>query len=146
MTVSADQVAAMRAYLSGNQDEFRRLNRSLDKSKAASRSYQALITATFVEAVEQRFNAQTTRNEVIDYVADLRSRDDEIAEVLDPDRAERMIMTVIADENVDDLSGNERIDLAMLLVAGFVADANFSEAELEAFMEKSRAFADELLG
>lgn len=146
MTVSADQVAAIRAYLSGNQEEFRRLNRALDTSKAASRSYQALIAATFIEAVERRFNERTTRAEVIDYVADLRSRNDDAAEELDPDKAERMIMTVIADEDVDDLSGDERVKLEMILMAGFIADAGFDEVELEAFLEKARAFGNELLG
>lgn len=89
MTVSDDQVAAIREYLSGNQDEFRRLNGSLDRSKEGLRAYGCFITGAFFEAVTLRFNDQTSRAEVIDYVADLRSRSDNVAEELDPDRAPR---------------------------------------------------------
>ena len=146
MAVSADQVATLRAYLSGDREEFLRLNRALDRSEEGSTAYTALITAAFVEAVEGRFNERTPRGEVIDYVADVRSRSDYVAEELDPDKAERMIMTVIADEDVNDLSTNERIQVEMILIAGLVADASFSDAERDAFLEKSRAFGDELLG
>lgn len=146
MAVTADQVATIRAYLSGDIEDFHRLNGTLDRSKSGTASYAALITATFVEAVERRFNERTPRGDVIGYIADIRSRDADVADELDPDKAERMIMTVIADENVDDMSGNERIGLQMVLLGGLVADEQFSESELEEFLEKSRTFANELLG
>lgn len=144
-TVSADQVAAMRAYLSGDRDLFVRLNRMLDRSKEGAKTYHALIVGIFAEAVALRFDEQTSRNEVIEYVADLRSRDDGIAEALDPENAERIIMTAIADDDVDDLSGDECLRLEMILMAGFVADAEFSVARLDAFLEKSRRFANGML-
>lgn len=145
MTVSDDQVAAMRAYLSGNQDEFRRLNGSLDRSKEGLRTYGCFITGAFFEAVSLRFTERTTRNEVIDYVADLRSRSDNVAEELDPEKAERMIMMVISDDDVDDLSSSERIGLEMILIAGLVTDAGLDAAGLETFLEKARAFGNALL-
>lgn len=146
MAVTADQVATLRAYLSGDIEEFHRLSRSLDRSRAGTVSYAALITAAFVKAVERRFNEQTPRSEVIDFVADIRSRNADVADELDPDKAKRLIMAVIADDNVDDMSGNERIGLQMIILAGLVADERFGEAEREEFLEKSRAFANELLG
>lgn len=145
MAVSADQVATVRAFLSGDGETFERLNGELDRSKEGRTAYATLITATFARAVQRRFNAKTPRSEIIDYVADVRSRSDNVAAKLDPDRAERMIMTIIGDENVDDLDSNERIQVAMFLIAGLVADANFDEAELEAFLERSRSLADKLL-
>lgn len=84
-------------------------------------------------------------NEVIDYVADLRSRSDNVAAELDPEKAERMIMMVISDDGVDDLSSSERIGLEMILIAGFVTDAGFDAAGLETFLEKARAFGNALL-
>lgn len=146
MAVSADQVATMRAYLSGDGDEFARLSQGLYRSKESARAYAALITGAFFEAVGRRFSEQTTRSEIIDYVADVRSRSDNVAEKLDPDKAERMIMMVIGDADISDLSANERIGVQMLLIAGLVADEDFDEAEREAFLEKARAFGDGILG
>jgi hypothetical protein len=146
MAVSADQVATVRAFLSGDGETFERLNDGLDRSQAGRTAYATLITATFARAVQRRFNAQTPRSEIIDYVADVRSRSDNVAAKLDPDRAERMVMTIIGDEDVDDLDSNERIQVAMFLLAGLVADADLDEAELEAFLERSRTLANKLLG
>lgn len=135
----------MRAYLSGDQEIFQRLNRMLDRSKPSARAYRALLIGVFTEAVSLRFSEQTPRTEVIDYVADLRSRGDDIAEALNPDDAERMIMAVIADEDIDDLSGDERVRLEMILMLAFVRDAHFSVDQLEAFLERSRTFANAIL-
>lgn len=143
--VSADQVAAIRAYLSGDGDGFRRLNRMLYRSRERERAYRALIICAFSEAIFLRFSRQTSRNEVIAYVADLRSRSDNVADAMDPENAERLIMAFIADEDIDDLSGDECIGLGMILMAGFIADARLSAAQLDAFLEKCRTAADALL-
>jgi len=143
--VSADQVAALRAYLSGDQEMFQHLNRMLDRSRASARAYRALLIGVFAEAVTLRFGEQTPRTEVIDYVAELRCRNDDIAEGLDPDHAERIIMAAIADEDIDDLSGDERVRLEMILMLAFVQDAHFSGARLDSFLERSRTFANAIL-
>ena len=53
MAVSAEEVATLRTYLSGNMDEYRRMQEQLDP--VASRiGYSALIIAAFFEAVDRR--------------------------------------------------------------------------------------------
>lgn len=147
MPVTDDMVATVRAYLSGDSEQFTRLNRELDRSPGATRSYVALVTAAFVEAVERRFTAQSSETEIIDYVADVRSRSDRLAERINPEAAEKMITAVFHD-GVDTRGFDKETTLAvkLLIASAVIADEDLDSAELEAFLDKSRAFANELLG
>jgi hypothetical protein len=50
-------------------------------------------------------------------------------------------MAVHTDENVDDVDNG----LYSLLLAGMIADAQLSDAELDEFLENSRKLADQML-
>ena len=149
MPVTDDIVAAYRAYLSGDTEQWHRRIDALDlnNAPATSRANSAYLTALFMDAVERRFNANTTRDEIIDFVADLRSRDDQIAEKLDPDATERMVAMVFDDDvATDDIPRHQTIGIRMGVLAVIIREGGLDSAELEEFLEKSRAFANEILG
>ena len=147
MPITDDMVSTVRAYLTGDSEKFQRLNAQLDRSPSATRAYLALVTAAFVEAVEHRFTAQTPVSEVIDYVANVRSRSDGVSENLDPTAAERMIRVVFHDDvDAKGYDSKTTLGVKMLIASAIMSDEDFDSAELEAFMDRSRELATEILG
>ncbi|HEY3683784.1 MAG TPA: hypothetical protein VGL93_12125 [Streptosporangiaceae bacterium] len=144
--MTADQVATLRAYLSGDNDEFQRLNATLDRSPEGTSAYAALVLAAFVKAVDRRFTADTPRSEVVQYVRDVRSRSDRLDEKLDQDAAERLILSVNTSERVDDLDARTRFGMELVLLAALIGDERLSVDDLEAFLAQAHKFADQLLG
>jgi hypothetical protein len=144
MMVTDEQVATMRAQLAGNVEEYKRLWAQLDRDSLKI-GYTALITGAFFEAVERRFAQAGTIADVIEFVSDVRSGSDEVAEKIDARTAERLILAVYTDEQIDDLNANIAIRTQMLLLAALVADEQFDDAGLDDFLAKARSQADHLL-
>ena len=90
MWITDYTVAVLRAQLADEVDEHRRLLDQLDL-KADGRAYVALIDAAFFEAAERRFGNRSTTAEVIEYVADVRSRSQRIADAVNARTAEQLI-------------------------------------------------------
>jgi len=144
MAVTDDQVATLRALLSGDFQTFDRLSAQREDD-GASRSYAALVAAAFFEAAYRRFVKEGSMDEVVEYVADVRRRFAEVADQLDPCAAERVILAAIDDENIDDLDGEVIIAAEYILLAALIADRDLDEAELEDFLDQARDVADEWL-
>lgn len=142
MAVTDDQVAALRAQLSGDRIEHERLLSMLD-GQADRDGYAALIGAAFVVASERRFRANGTAADVIRFVADVRSRTPSAAERIDPKIGERLVLCALTDEPIDDIDADTAIVTQLLLLVGLIADAEFESAGLDAFLAESRALADE---
>ncbi|MEU6036393.1 hypothetical protein ABZ801_13370 [Actinomadura sp. NPDC047616] len=144
MTVTDDQIATLRALLSGNFEEYDRLSVQIEEVDD-SRSYTALVAAAFFKAAYQRFVKAGSIDDVVEYVGDVRSRFAGVADQLDPRTAERVILATVADENIDDLDGRTIMATEFLLLAALVADRNFDEVELNDFLSEARKLADEWL-
>lgn len=144
MPVTDEQVVTLRAQLAGDVDEHRRLLARLDPSLAKT-GYSTLIAAAFFEAVYSRFGEGGTVGDVIAFVADVRSRAEELADSLDPQAAERIIRAALGDGEIDDLDDGTVIDAQIVLTAALVADARFDETELDEFLGEARKIADEWL-
>jgi hypothetical protein len=144
MIVTDEQVATMRAQLAGDREKYERLWAQLDQD-AAKMGYTALIAGAFIEAVERRFAQTGTHTDVIEFVADARSRVDELSAKIDPLTAERLILAVYTDEEIDDLDANTVVRTQMLLLATLVADEQFDDAALDDFLGKARSQGDLLL-
>jgi hypothetical protein len=144
MVVSDQQVAALRAMLTGDAEENKRLVSQFDRG-AEGAGYSALVNAGFFEAVDRRFGKDSTPAGIIEYVADVRSRSDAIAAKLDPAVAERLIRSVISDETTDDVDSKTSARGKLFLLTAIVADEQFSPAELDQFLARVRKMADYLL-
>lgn len=142
MPVTDDQVAVLRAYLADDMDEHRQLYARLDRETARV-GYVALVTAAFITALSQRFGPGSTA-EVIQFVADLRSRSGALAESIDPSAAEHLIQAVLNDEDTD-LGSQDLGGLMIVLLAGLIADRQLSAGELDDFLAGARKLADRWL-
>lgn len=140
MPVTEDQVAALRAQLSGDFDEYRRLLGQLDREAAAT-GYTALIAAAFFKAAYRRFGKNPSPEQVVAFVGDLRSRSDELADI-DPVAAERIIRSALGDGEVSDIDSKTRVAVESVVLARLVADERFDSAELDKFMSEARKLAD----
>lgn len=147
MPVTDDMVATYRAFLSGDHEQWKQRRAALGTSPETTRPFFALLTGLFVEAVERRFDPGVSRDEIITFIADLRSRSDDLAERLDPDASERMIAMVFDDDvSTDGIPRDQTIGVRLSVTAAIVGDEGLDGAQLEEFLAKSRNLADEILG
>lgn len=146
MAVTADQVATLRAHLSGDRDEFHRLNATMDHGPEATAAFAALVLAAFVKAVDRRFPAETSRDDVERYVREVRSRSARLEEKLDQDAAVRLILSVNTDERVDDLDAETRFGMELVLLTAMIGDERLDAYGLEDFLFEARKFGDQLIG
>ena len=143
MTVSADEVATLRTYLSGNMDQYRRMQAQLDPAAARS-GYSALIAAAFFEAVDRRFaKPGTTTADIIKYVADVRARSPRVSDALDPQAAERVIRHALGDGSIRDLDDDTMIGAQIVILSALIADEQLDDTGLDQFMAEARKLADQ---
>lgn len=150
MTTIDKQVTALHALLAGRFDESQRLLRNLSPEEV-NVGYAAVISAAFFELTQRRFirdGKPASDAEVIDFVAEARSRTEEAVKVIDPQIAELAINFVLGKlplDAYDDVDDNIAFRLKSLLVAIMAADENFSDSKLDAFMVRVRALTEESL-
>lgn len=141
MPVTDDQVTALRAYLADDLDQHRQLYARLD-TPAARNGYAMLLAAAFFEAVNRRFAAGGGAADVIEFVADVRSRSAALAEAVNPRAAERVIRAALTDEDIADLDDTVKGGLYVVLLAALTGDEGLSAAGLDEFLAEARKLAD----
>lgn len=144
MSVTDKQVAALTAQLAGRGDEHKRLFAELDAEEVGF-GYSALVGAAVALAVDRRFveNGEIAdRKAVIDFVAELRSRTLKAAEALDPTVAEQLILQNLGKGDISTLDNKTVFGAQIIVLAGLIADEQFSEAELTSFMATVRGVAE----
>lgn len=144
MPVTDQQAAALRAQLAGDLAGHKRLLASLDGA-ADGRGYSALLTAAFYNAVDSRFSRDSTMDEVTGFVAGVRARSEGARDALNPQTAERVVVSAFTSDDLDDLDAAELTRTKMMLLAGIIADEHLDGAGLDEFIARARALADELL-
>jgi hypothetical protein len=130
--------------LTGNRAEHARLVSTLDR-QSDSLGYSALLNAAFIRAVSRRFGKQIDEAAIIDFVADARSRSDEIAQAIDPRVGERLIRKVTSGESTDDINASASSTVKLLLLAALVADEHLEADALDEFLASARKLADYLI-
>jgi hypothetical protein len=125
MPVTDDDVAALRAYLKGNQSLRKELYGRITTPAAKTR-YVALLAAAFMEAVKRRFGGRDSAAEVIEYVADVRARVPELGEKIDPSPAERLMCAILAnDAHAPDIDARMRGRILIVFLTAMVSDAQY---------------------
>lgn len=145
MTVTDRQVATLRAQLAGDLEEHQRLLAQFDE-KSDGRPYVTLTNAAFFEAAGRRFSSDTTTDDIIEFVADVRSRTEKVRVALDPRVAERVLLAVVKDADISDIDPREARRSQRILLNALIADENLDSAGLDEFMAIARQLADRLLG
>jgi hypothetical protein len=142
MPVTDHQVAALRAHVTGDFEEYKRLTSQFDK-ETDKIGWAALIAAGFYEAVDRRF--ANSSDEIVEYVGSVRARSDRAAEEIDPITAERLIRYALDGGQDPDVDGRTRALTQMVLLAVLVHDSSYDEQELERFLTEVRRFADQMI-
>jgi hypothetical protein len=143
MTVTDEQVAALRAQLADEVEEHRRLLDQLDP--VASRTgYPALVAAAFAQAVDRWFTGPDDVG-IIQLVSEIRSRGQSVADRLDPDIAERFLRAAISDEDVDGVSTEASFRTQLILLGGLISDEHLDGGGLDRTLAEARKLADEWL-
>lgn len=140
MHVTDEHVAAVRAYLRGDEDTDRRLDRF---SAQDAHAFAALVTAAFVEALRRRFPERWTPAVVIRFVASARSRIAEHAHEVDPRRAEALIRAALGDGDPAALDDETKALQAPLLLS-LIQDENLDGPGLDAFLDDARTRAERI--
>lgn len=144
MTVTDDQAATLRAQLAGKVDEHQQRLAQLGKAEAAT-GYAALIAASFSLAAYQRFAKKGDAENVMRFVADVRSRTDDTA-AIDPRVAERLILATFTDQEIDDIDLRVRYETQIVLLAAIISDSHLDNTQLDQFIAKARGIANEWIG
>ena len=144
MSVTGEQVATLRSYLSGDFSDYEQRRGQIDQSQDRT-GYMALVSAAFCEAVERRFTRQDPPERVIEFVADTRARFDQDGSQIDPRAAERMIRAVYTDEPIDDIDSAAKGRTQIILLAALINSEQLDDAGLDAFLGDARKLADQWL-
>jgi hypothetical protein len=144
MPVTDEQVAPLRAQLSGSTAEHQRLFAQLSEEDVQT-GYRALVTAAFMIAVERRFGRQTSPAAPVEFVAEMRARSDSLAEKIDPRIGERVLRAVYINDRLDDLDARTGWQTQLLLLAGLVASARLDDSALDEMLAEARKLADQLI-
>lgn len=153
MSVTNEQVEALRAQLAGDREEHSRLLKQLREHDDGI-GYTMLLTAAFGVAAHRRFGRDWTSADVILFVASVRARAAFIARALDPRVAERVLLSVLASEDIaaaltaaeiDDLDTGEVTDAETHLLMAMAADERLRRGALDRFLAEARAQADRVL-
>jgi hypothetical protein len=142
MPVSDHVVEMLRAELSGNPDRYKELLHTSYDRAADARSYIALVNCAFMSAAERRFGASATQDDVTEFVAEVRSRNDDTATLLDPVTAERVLLTAVSDGNIAGLDPQAVRESQLFLLAALVSDENLDGPALDALLAVAREEAD----
>lgn len=143
--INTEQVTALRTLLTGNFDEHRQAIAEMDQTGRWS-GYNELITAAFVEAVNRRFGIRYTLPDIVEYVADARTRFRDPDRGIDPNVAERLIRKALGEGTVRGIDQKTLIHTEGLLLVALVIDEQLDGAALDAFLAKARATADSFTG
>jgi hypothetical protein len=144
MSVSDKHAATLTAQLAGRIDEYKRLYAELDPEEVGH-EYSALVGAATAIAIDRRFVKDgkiASDEEVIDFVAELRSRSPETAETLEPVVAEQLVLQNLGKGDISQFDARVLFTTQIIVLAGIVADEQFEESELASFIQTARQVAD----
>jgi hypothetical protein len=144
MSVTDDQIAALRAQLAGDYDEHRRLLADLN-TRGALAGYTALVTAAFIEAVDRKFGpGHRDDGDVIEFIGDVRARFPGADDEIDPAGAERVVRKALGRGSISDLDGPTIRHIERLLLPVLVADEHLDDDELDRLLASARKLLDSL--
>jgi hypothetical protein len=131
VTVTLGQVAALRAALVGDEEDFERL--SADPGVADGQEFPRLVATAFAAAAQRRFRPGWSVGDVVRFVGHLRAHGEGSYEDLSAAAAEQMLLSILRGEPMggqfDDFM---RAYAQFALLAELVRD--LSEQELSTFL------------
>lgn len=148
MTVTDGHVAALRALLAGDFDQWERLVEELDRTDGWGDGYPLLINAAFFHAVDRRFGKDGTHADVVRFVAETRARFDPDGQTIDPHAAELLVRSVLEPDAVAEavagLGDATVVETEGVLLGQLITvDERLAGEQLDEFIAEARKLADE---
>jgi hypothetical protein len=137
MMATDEQVAALRAYLAADEDEWVRLHERLIQSDGLD-GYGQFVYAAFVTAVRRRFSPTYTRADIIRFVASVRATLSEKPDVIDPRAAENMIRRALNEQVTDEADQETNVRAQLILLIALIGDKELDDAGLDEFLDTVR--------
>src|SRR5690606_13791950 len=138
--VSDAEVAALRAYVTGNLTAYRELRERFQGDQL--QAFVGLVSAAFLDAVDLRFDQGRDLATVVTYVAGLRARSRRHRKVLDPVAAERLLLFELGGGTVDDLDKVLALTTKQQLLRALIPELGLTEVGLDRFLNRARRLAD----
>jgi hypothetical protein len=143
MGISDEQVTALRALLTRNFDEHRRVIAQIKQTDGLA-GYNELVAAAFFEAIDRRFGTRYTLPDIIEYVAEVRTRIRSPDPGIDPNVAERLIRKALGEGTTRGIDKKTLLHTEGVLLVALIMDEEFDDPALKAFLAEARALADRL--
>jgi hypothetical protein len=123
----------IRAMLADDMDTFRPLHAGLDSDER--RVFAALFGAAFYKAANDKFGKDYRAADVIEFVAEARTRYLG-PETVSAEDAERVIRAVLGEEDLaNDMSAYARGEAQTAMLIAIVRDAGLSAGEVDALLD-----------
>jgi hypothetical protein len=142
VTVTDEQVAALRAALTGDTDTFDRLGgpSGLDYGDA----FPVLMATAFILASRRRFGRGWSTADVIRFVGEVRLGYDAEDGYIDPDAAEQLLLAALRDKSLPaGIGGEARGSAQFALLNSMVSDEYPESHHLDALLQEARQMADQ---
>jgi hypothetical protein len=146
--IGEENILALRSFLLEGPKAWTVLQDEIQKDDETAAGYMSLLYGAFSVAVRRRFSPRYTLSEIVRFVAELRIKAKDDAELINPLVAEDMVRRAV---NAPPLKGEIPDDLTAILEAEvyillyLVAEADFDRAALEQFIEETTAYTKEWL-
>jgi hypothetical protein len=102
------------------------------------RYFNVILAAAFAVAIHRHFAQGYTVPDVIQFVADERTRHDDFK----PRVAEQLVLSVLTGQPAVSLDDEAKANAQIALLLGLIEDADLDDPELDAFVEEARTVAD----
>ncbi|TDD63819.1 hypothetical protein E1293_42400 [Actinomadura darangshiensis] len=146
--IGEGNVLALRAFLLEGPEAWVALRDDLQKDDETAAGYMSLLYGAFNVAVRRRFSPTYTVGDIVRFVADLRIKAEEDADLIDTLVAEDLIRRAVdapplKKEVPDDLTAALHAEVYILLY--IVTESDFDGAGLEQFIEEATTYTKEWL-
>ena len=144
--VTAGHLAALKAFLTGDDTTFDRISAQLDAS-GSWQAYAVLQGAAFTRAARRRFPGGYQAGDVIRFVGKVRADAHDETGRIDPGTAERLLRAALSDSA--SVAGLDQSAMALAMAAllkTLIAQDRISGPELDAFLAESRSQAARVTG
>ncbi|XRQ02697.1 hypothetical protein ACN3XK_39580 [Actinomadura welshii] len=146
--VREENILALRAFLLEGPQAWVPLQDEIQKDDETAAGYMSLLHGAFNVAVRRRFSPTYTVGEIVRFVADLRIKAEEDADLINTLVAEDMIRRAVDAPPLKDAGPDDPrtvLNTEVYILLALVAEADFDRAGLEQFIEDATAYTREWL-
>jgi hypothetical protein len=143
MAVADDHVAALRAMIVGDFDQFAWHRQRVEQANGLA-DLNVILAAAFTRAVRRKFKDPFAMADVIQFVASERVRVDDRESDFDPLVAERLVLAALGYGSPEGLDEDAAGFAQAALLVALIPDENLDDAGLNDFLAEARKLADSI--